>query len=252
MEQVERMLGHSIWLSHAGQGQMRIEQGDTLHEYNVYGSCLTLSPVLPAHPSIQRHRHPQAPLKLSQGLMVVPGKIRWTDSKPRKKRPRRDPASQRNAAQLKLEADEAFNTLAQFLPQGGLPRHNRRSPSPGIQGFEYDPNAGNPADHSEDEDELQPDRLAQYLRSRKYRQKRARNAELWNSVIPRMFVEYMRLRPKTMVWGHPDLWNRDWHTCECPPGQVRIRNIDMVDLLSIVVSLPFHPMFSNQSGSPHS
>lgn len=177
--------------------------------------------------------------------MVVPGKIQWQDSKGRKrKRTRNDPASQRNAAQLKLETDEAFNTLSQFLPQGGLRQPNSRAASLPIQPYEFQPHTDNHDQDSDDDDPREQERLAQYLRSRKYREKRARNAELWNAVVPQMFVEYMRLRPKTMCWGHPDLWNHDWHDCDCRQGEVRFRDIDMVDVLSqYFFSLPFlHPV----------
>lgn len=161
--------------------------------------------------------------------MVVPGAIHWRDTSgiKRKRRVQHDTASQRNAAQLKLEADDAINLLEQFLPAAGLPERNPPSPSPSVQGFEYEPNADD--DHQE---EYPPERLAQYLRSRTYREKRAQNAELWNDVLPSLFVEYMRLQPKTMAWGHPAHWNKDWHACDCTVEHVRYRDIDMVDIIS--------------------
>lgn len=172
-------------------------------------------------------------------IMVVPGAIRWKDTSRNKRWTpvRRDTASQRNAAQLKLEADEAFDLLDHFMPQDGLRRHPQDPPpSPPFQGFEFEPNADD-GNGNDDEHDDPPSQLAQYLRSRKYREKRARNAELWNEVLPSIFVEFMQLRPKTSSWGHPDLWDKDWHVCDCRDEHVRYRDIDMVDILSPFLSI---------------
>lgn len=162
--------------------------------------------------------------------MVVPGAIyhAGTTRNKRKAQVGLDAASQRNAAQLKLEADDTFDLLDHFMPQRD--RHPREPPppSPPNQGFEYQPDIN---DDPEDDDHP-AQRLAQYLRSCQYREKRARNAELWNSVLPLIFGEYMRLQAKTMAWGNPENWDKDWHACNCTEERVRYRDIDMVDILS--------------------
>lgn len=162
--------------------------------------------------------------------MVVPGSIYQSDTGRNKRKTRVGPdaASQRNAAQLKLEAEDAFDVLDHFIPRQGLRPREPPAPSPPIQAYEYAPQI----DDDDEDNEVPEHRLAQYLRSRRYREKRARNAELWNGVLPLIFAEYMRLQPKTMAWGHPDLWNKDWHVCDCTEECFRYRDIDMVDLLS--------------------
>lgn len=176
--------------------------------------------------------------------MVVPGSIQLNSTRAgkRKARPRQDAASKRNAAQVKLEAEEAFDLLNHFVPQAGLPPAG--PPSPPLEGFQFEPNDN---DDDEQEDDHAGQRLGQYLRSRRYREKRARNIELWNGVLPDIFAEFMRLREKTMAWGHPDLWNHDWHQCDCTEGNIRFRDIDMVDILSKL----FLHFFANISPKTH-
>lgn len=65
-----------------------------------------------------------------------------------------------------------------------------------------------------------------------YKSKRILEHKNWMKAIPPMFISYMKLAQKTSEWGNTLNWNHDYNEqCSCGAGDLRTRNIDVVDIL---------------------
>lgn len=68
-----------------------------------------------------------------------------------------------------------------------------------------------------------------YLRSSRYKKTQIIEQEIWASILPAIYSEYMRCAQFTSGWGHPTTWNHDWKpACDCPK---RKHNVDVVDFV---------------------
>ncbi|KAH9809639.1 hypothetical protein DFH28DRAFT_1133000 [Melampsora americana] len=74
--------------------------------------------------------------------------------------------------------------------------------------------------------------FSDYVQGSYYKRKQIVEKANWKKAIPKMFISYMKMAQTTSQWGNILNWNHD-HTqkCFCGAGDLRKRNIDIVDIL---------------------
>lgn len=77
--------------------------------------------------------------------------------------------------------------------------------------------------------------FAEYVQGSYYKSKRLAEKKNWLKALPAMFLSYMTLCQETSQWGNRSNWNHDYNNanCACGGGELKIRKVDMVDILGV-------------------